>query len=64
MAFRSADGSKRREFNQNSLVVRLNLGSNQALLMGDAEAGEKSPPTTLPAPIQSRGNSWPAALPI
>jgi competence protein ComEC len=33
MTFLYADGSKRPDFNQNSLVVRLNLGSHRVLLM-------------------------------
>jgi len=39
MTFLYADGSKRSSFNENSLVIRLDLGSRRLLLMGDAEAG-------------------------
>jgi competence protein ComEC len=49
MTFLYADGSKRPDFNQNSLVVRLNLGSHRVLLMGDAQAGARAPPSTPPA---------------
>ena len=48
MTFLYADGSKRPDFNQNSLVVRLNLGSHRVLLMGDAQAGGRAPPSTAP----------------
>jgi beta-lactamase superfamily II metal-dependent hydrolase len=48
MTFLYIDGSKRPEFNQNSLVVRLDLGSHRILLMGDAQAGGRKPPSALP----------------
>ena len=48
MTFLYADGSKRSNFNENSLVVRLDLGSRRVLLMGDAEAGGRNPPATEP----------------
>lgn len=44
-----ADGSKRPSFNENSLVVRLDLGSHRVLLMGDAEAGGRKSPSTKPS---------------
>lgn len=49
MTFLFADGSKRSNFNENSLVVRLDLGSHRVLLMGDAEAGGRKPPATVPS---------------
>jgi beta-lactamase superfamily II metal-dependent hydrolase len=48
MTFLYIDGSKRPDFNQNSLVVRLDLGSHRILLMGDAQAGGRALPATLP----------------
>ena len=47
MTFLYADGSNRPSFNENSLVVRLDLGSKRVLLMGDAEAGGRNLPSTL-----------------
>ena len=46
MTFLYADGSKQANFNDNSLVVRLDLGSHRILLMGDAEAGGRNAPST------------------
>ena len=43
-----ADGSRRSSFNENSLVVMLELGSRHVLLMGDAEAGGRKAPSTTP----------------
>lgn len=43
-----ADGSKRSSFNENSLVVRLDLGAHKVLLMGDAEAGGRKSPSEPP----------------
>ena len=48
MTFLYADGSDHSSFNENSLVVRLDLGSHRVLLMGDAEAGGRSLPSTKP----------------
>ena len=48
MTFLYADGSKRSGFNENSLVVMLELGSRRVLLMGDAEAGGRQPPSAIP----------------
>jgi competence protein ComEC len=44
-----ADGSHRPSFNENSLVVRLDLGPHKVLLMGDAEAGGRKDPSEAPA---------------
>lgn len=49
MRIMHADGSKRPSFNENSLVVRLDLGTHRVLLMGDAEAGGRKPPSSTPA---------------
>lgn len=49
MTFLHADGSKQVSFNENSLVVRLDLGDSRVLLMGDAEAGGRKDPSTKPA---------------
>ena len=46
MTFLYADGSKQASFNDNSLVVRLDLGTHRILLMGDAEAGGRNTPST------------------
>jgi beta-lactamase superfamily II metal-dependent hydrolase len=50
-----ADGSKHGSFNENSLVVRLDLGRHRVLLMGDAEAGGRKSPTTAPAATSIEG---------
>jgi beta-lactamase superfamily II metal-dependent hydrolase len=55
MTFLYADGSKHASFNENSLVVRLDLGSHRVLLMGDAEAGGRQPPSTKPKPSSVEG---------
>jgi beta-lactamase superfamily II metal-dependent hydrolase len=55
MTFLYADGSKRPDFNQNSLVVRLDLGSHRILLMGDAQAGTRQLPSALPDPNSIEG---------
>ena len=44
-----ADGSPHTNFNENSLVIRLDLGSHRVLLMGDAEAGGRQAPTVAPS---------------
>lgn len=49
MTFLNADGSPHSSFNENSLVVRLDLGTHRVLLMGDAEAGGRKAPATTPA---------------
>lgn len=48
MTFLFADGSPRSSLNENSLVVRLDLGSRRVLIMGDAEAGGRKLPATIP----------------
>lgn len=48
MTVLAADGSQLPDFNANSVVVRLQLGSRAVLLMGDAEAGGRHPPADPP----------------
>jgi competence protein ComEC len=42
MRFLHASGSKHASFNENSLVVRFDLGEHRILFMGDAEAGKRN----------------------
>jgi competence protein ComEC len=55
MTFLHADGGNHGSFNENSLVVRLDLGATRVLLAGDAEAGGRAPPSTPPAPGSIEG---------
>jgi len=50
MTFLHADGEVHsdKDFNRNSLVVRLDLSGTRILLMGDAPAGERRAPSTKP----------------
>lgn len=48
MRFLYIDGSKRSDLNDNSLVLRLDLGDHRILLMGDAGGGSRQLPTTAP----------------
>jgi competence protein ComEC len=48
MTFLHADGSPHSSPNENSLVVRLDLGDTRVLLMGDAEAGGRQSPAVPP----------------
>jgi competence protein ComEC len=48
MTFLYIDGSMHPDPNENSLVVRLDLGPVRILLTGDAEAGERRDPTAAP----------------
>ena len=49
MTILHADGAPHSSFNENTLVVRLNLGSTRVLLMGDAEAGGRKAPSVAPS---------------
>lgn len=42
MRFLHASGQRHSSFNENSLVVRVDLGERRILLMGDAEAGKRT----------------------
>lgn len=55
MTFLHADGSQQSSFNENSLVLRLDLGTRRILLPGDAEAGGRRPPSTPPTPSSIEG---------
>jgi beta-lactamase superfamily II metal-dependent hydrolase len=55
MSFLYADGTMHSSPNENSLVVRLNLGATRVLLMGDAEAGSRQNPSAAPSPSSIEG---------
>jgi competence protein ComEC len=55
MTILHADGGNHGSFNENSLVVRLDLGTRRILLMGDAEAGGRHSPSVLPASSSVEG---------
>jgi beta-lactamase superfamily II metal-dependent hydrolase len=48
MAILHADGEKHASANDNSPVVRLDLGGTRVLLMGDAQGGGRASPSTPP----------------
>lgn len=49
MRFLYIDGSKHTDFNDNSLVLQLNLGGRIVLIMGDAGGGSRKPPSAPPS---------------
>ncbi len=55
MTFLHADAEHHSSPNENSLVVRLDLGSERVLLMGDAEAGGRQDPSLPPHPNSIEG---------
>jgi len=55
MTILHADGADYPSPNQNSLVVRLDLGNTRILLMGDAEAGGRQNPSMQPTPDSIEG---------
>jgi beta-lactamase superfamily II metal-dependent hydrolase len=55
MTILQRDGSKRSSFNENSVVVRLELGSRSVLLPGDGEAGGRKAPSTPPSSNSTEG---------
>jgi beta-lactamase superfamily II metal-dependent hydrolase len=55
MTILHSDGADYPSPNQNSLVVRLNLGATRVLLMGDAEAGGRQSPSVQPTPDSIEG---------
>jgi competence protein ComEC len=48
MRFLHVDGDKHSNFNDNSLVLRLELGTHVVMLMGDSEAGGRNNPSSAP----------------
>jgi len=50
-----ADGAQHPSPNENTVVVRLDLGATRVLLMGDAEAGGRQPPPMPPTPTSVEG---------
>jgi competence protein ComEC len=55
MTILHADGAPYPSPNDNSLVVRLDLGKTRVLLMGDAQAGGRADPSTTPVPSSIEG---------
>jgi beta-lactamase superfamily II metal-dependent hydrolase len=49
------DGTRTNQYNEASVVVRLDLGRRRLLLPGDAEAGGRRPPTDPPNPKSPEG---------
>jgi hypothetical protein len=56
MTILHADGASHGSPNENSLVVRLDLGTTRLLLTGDAEAGGRKHPSEAPAPSSIEGS--------
>ena len=56
MTFLTADAGNYADPNENSVVVRLNLGPDRLLFMGDAEASDdRQPPSVPPRPDFAEG---------
>jgi beta-lactamase superfamily II metal-dependent hydrolase len=55
MTILHADGAPHPNVNDNSLVVRLDLGTTRVLLMGDGEAGGRQDPSVAPTTISVEG---------
>ncbi len=55
MTILHADGSDLEDINENSLVVRLDLGGTRVLLMGDGGAGGRKDPSAAPSPDSVEG---------
>jgi competence protein ComEC len=55
MTILHADGANHAKVNENSLVVRLDLGTTRILFMGDAEAGERKAPSEPATPSSIEG---------
>ncbi|OJY95515.1 MAG: hypothetical protein BGP25_06400 [Lysobacterales bacterium 63-13] len=55
MQFLHIDGAQHSNTNDNSLVLRLELGSHAVMLMGDAEAGGRASPSSTPRPTSVEG---------
>jgi len=56
MTFLYADATQHSSLNENSIVVRLDLGQTRLLLPGDAEGGRRSSPQTAPSAHSVEGN--------
>jgi competence protein ComEC len=56
MTILHADGANHSSPNENSIVVRLDLGATRVLLMGDAEAGGRKLPSEAPTTSSIEGN--------
>jgi competence protein ComEC len=50
--FLHADGKKKPDPNQNSVVIAVELGATRLLLVGDAESGPRKPPDSPPGDIE------------
>jgi beta-lactamase superfamily II metal-dependent hydrolase len=55
MTFLHADGEFHTSPNENSVVVRVDMGPSRVLFMGDAETGGRRHPTTPPHPASIEG---------
>ena len=55
MSFLYRDASAHSDPNENTVVVRLDLGGGRVLLAGDAEGGGRQPPSALPQPQSIEG---------
>jgi competence protein ComEC len=55
MTFLTDDAAQHASFNQNSLVILLELGAVRILFMGDAEAGGRKDPSKAPTPGSIEG---------
>jgi competence protein ComEC len=55
MTFLRADGAKYASPNDNSVVVRLDLGDTRVLFVGDSEAGGRQDPSVPPSPSSPEG---------
>ena len=55
MTILHADGAPYPSPNDNTIVVRLDLGNTRVLLMGDAQAGARADPSTAPDPTSIEG---------
>jgi beta-lactamase superfamily II metal-dependent hydrolase len=55
MTILHADGAPYPSPNDNTIVVRLDLGSTRVLFMGDAQAGARADPSTAPDPTSIEG---------
>jgi beta-lactamase superfamily II metal-dependent hydrolase len=55
MVILHADGGTHSSFNENSVVIRLTLGSTRVLLMGDAQAGNRADPSSTPVASSIEG---------